>query len=87
VPHGTVKSSELENEGGKLIYSFDIEVTGKSGIEEVNIDAMTGDVLAVEHEDAKKEQEEAREEARAKKKPVRGEKQEKGEHGESGESN
>jgi uncharacterized membrane protein YkoI len=33
VPNGTVKSSELEREKGKLIYSFDITVPGKTGIE------------------------------------------------------
>jgi uncharacterized membrane protein YkoI len=33
VPNGTVKASELEREHGKLIYSFDISVPGKTGIE------------------------------------------------------
>lgn len=45
---GTVKSEELENEKGKLIYSFDIAV--KAGITEVNVDAMTGKVVDVQHE-------------------------------------
>src|ERR1700710_2910136 len=44
VPNGTVKSEELEREHGKLIYSFDIVVPGKSGIEEVNVSAVTGKV-------------------------------------------
>src|SRR5436305_8066112 len=34
VPNGTIKSSELERENGKLIYSFDITTAGKSGIDE-----------------------------------------------------
>ena len=34
VPNGTVKSSELEREHGKLIYSFDITAPGKTGIDE-----------------------------------------------------
>ena len=52
VPGSTVKSHELEREKGKLIYSFDMKIAGKAGIEEVAVDAMTGDVIGkVEHED------------------------------------
>jgi len=51
---GKVKSEELENEHGKLIYSFDI-ATSKSGITEVNVDAMNGKIVAVQHESAAKE--------------------------------
>jgi uncharacterized membrane protein YkoI len=40
---GTIKSKELERENGKLIYSFDIRT--KSGIREVNVDAISGNVL------------------------------------------
>ena len=58
VPNGEVKSEELEKEHGKLIYSFDIQVPGKSGIEEVNVDAIDGKVLGVEHESAKTERRE-----------------------------
>jgi hypothetical protein len=58
VPNGTVKSEELEKEHGKLIYSFDIQVPGKSGIEEVNVDAIDGKVLGVEHESARTERRE-----------------------------
>lgn len=50
VPNGKVQSEELEREKGKLIYSFDIKVTGRSGIDEVHIDAITGKVLSKEHE-------------------------------------
>ena len=35
----TVKSAELEAEHGCLLYSFDIEVAGKTGVQEVQIDA------------------------------------------------
>ncbi len=59
VPHGKVRSEELEKEHGKLIYSFDIAVPGKSGIDEVNVSAITGKVLARQHETAKDESEEA----------------------------
>ena len=67
VPNGSVKSSELEREKGKLIYSYDITVPGKSGVEEVNVDAMTGNVIGTEHESAKMEKKEA---AKETKKPV-----------------
>ncbi|MEA2693287.1 MAG: hypothetical protein QOJ16_2674 [Acidobacteriota bacterium] len=55
VPNGTVKSEELEREHGKLIYSFDIQVPGKSGIEEVNVNAIDGKVVNKKHESAKTE--------------------------------
>ena len=42
---GKIKSSELEKEHGKMIYSFNILTT--AGITEVNIDAITGAVIAV----------------------------------------
>jgi uncharacterized membrane protein YkoI len=60
---GKVESSELEREHGKLIYSFDIR-TSKTDITEVNVDAITGKVLAVEHESPKKEAEEKKKEAK-----------------------
>ena len=62
VPGGTIKSSELEREKGKLIYSFDIQVPGKSGIDEVNVDAIDGHVVAMQHEGPKAERKEARQE-------------------------
>jgi uncharacterized membrane protein YkoI len=55
VPGGRVQSHELEREKGRLIYSYDIKVAGKSGIEEINVDAKTGEIVAHEHEDAKAE--------------------------------
>ena len=67
VPNGTVKSSELEREKGKLIYSFDISVPGKKGIEEINVNAIDGSVINREHESAKTEKKEAVKEAKEKK--------------------
>lgn len=61
VPNGRVQSAELEKEDGKLLYSFDIKVAGKSGIEEVQVDAMTGAVLSAEHETPADEAKEAKE--------------------------
>ena len=59
VPHGHIASHELEREGGRLIYSFDFRVPGKTGIDEVNVDASNDKVLAVRHEDPKAEHKEA----------------------------
>jgi hypothetical protein len=55
VPNGTVTKAEIENEGKKLIYSYDITVPGKSGITEVHVDANTGKVLSTKHEAPKSE--------------------------------
>jgi uncharacterized membrane protein YkoI len=60
VPGGRVKSSELERENGKLVYSFDIRPAKGAGIEEVQIDAVTGEVVSVEHETPAKEKAEKR---------------------------
>jgi uncharacterized membrane protein YkoI len=64
VPGGHIKSHELEREHGHLVYSFDFVVPGKSGIDEVNVDAMNGAVLAVEHEGPKAERREKAQEKR-----------------------
>ena len=40
---GKIKSKELEREKGRLIYSFDIKTA--DGLHEVNVDAMTGEVI------------------------------------------
>ena len=45
VPNGTVKESELEKEHGKLIWSFDFTIPDSKDIKEVNVDAVTGDVV------------------------------------------
>lgn len=59
VPKGKVVSIEIEEEKGKLIYSFDFKTDGKAGIDEVAVDAMTGTAGAVEHENAAAEKKEA----------------------------
>ena len=76
VPGGKVKSSELEREKGTIVYSFDISVKGKSGIEEVLVSAIDGSVVSHEHEtpkmekaEAKKEKAEAKKEKAETKKP------------------
>jgi uncharacterized membrane protein YkoI len=62
VPHGTIKESELEKEKGKLIWSFDIATPGTKNITEVNIDAITGAVIAVDIETPEKEKAEEKDE-------------------------
>jgi len=64
VPGATVKEGELEKEKGKLIWSFDLKVAGKKGIEEVQVDAITGKVLSHEHESDAAEKKEAAAEAK-----------------------
>ena len=58
VPKGTIKSSELEKERGRLIWSIDVATVGTVNITEVQVDAKTGAIIAVEietPEDQKKE--------------------------------
>jgi hypothetical protein len=50
LPKATLDAGEIEEENGKLIYSFDFKTAGKSGIDEVNVDATTGKILTVAHE-------------------------------------
>jgi uncharacterized membrane protein YkoI len=71
VPNGTVKSSELEKEHGKLIYSYDITVPGKSGVEEVNVNAVDGSVVGKMHESAKTEKKEATQASKTTKKTTK----------------
>lgn len=62
VPGATVQDRELEKEGGRWIYSFDLVVSGREGIEEIHVDALTGEVVGREHEGAAEERGEADEE-------------------------
>lgn len=65
VPRGTIKAEELEREHGKLLYSFDIGTAGKSGIDEVQVDAINGSLIGgVVHESAAAEAAEAKAEAK-----------------------
>lgn len=59
VPNGKVKTVELEREHGKLVYSFDLTVAGKPGVDEVQVDALDGSVVSAVHESAKAEKKEA----------------------------
>ncbi len=52
---GRIKSEELEKEGGRWIYSYDFVVPGRAGVDEVNVDAKTGTIVAVHHENPRAE--------------------------------
>jgi uncharacterized membrane protein YkoI len=65
VPGGKIDKMELEKEDGKLLYSYDIKVAGKTGVEEVHVDAMTGKLLSNEHESPADEKAEKAKEAKA----------------------
>jgi uncharacterized membrane protein YkoI len=53
VPNGKIKSSELEREHGKLVWSFDISTPQSKNITEVQVDAKTGKIAAVQIETPK----------------------------------
>jgi uncharacterized membrane protein YkoI len=53
VPNGTIKEGQLEKEHGKLIWSFDVATPDTKDITEVNVDAITGDVVSMEKEKEK----------------------------------
>ena len=59
VPGGSVSSSELEEEHGKLIWSFDIAQVGSKNITEVQVDAKTGKIVSTKTETPDKERQEA----------------------------
>ena len=61
LPKATLDAGEIEEEGGKLIYSLDFKTAGKTGIDEVNIDAMTGKLVGkINHESPADEAKEAK---------------------------
>ena len=67
VPGGQIKEGELEEEDGKLIWSFDITTNGSKDIKEIQVDAITGKVLSEKTETAKEEDEEASKEGKKEK--------------------
>jgi hypothetical protein len=50
VPGARPQALELESENGRLIWSWDLKIEGKSGIEEVNVNAQDGSIVGVAHE-------------------------------------
>jgi uncharacterized membrane protein YkoI len=55
----SVSEGELEVERNCLIYSFDIRVHAKTGIDEVMVDAGTGAIISKAHETPRQEAAEA----------------------------
>jgi hypothetical protein len=60
-PNGTVKEGELEEENGRLIWSFDIATPGAKNITEVQVDARTGKIVATEKESPADQEKEKKE--------------------------
>ena len=58
VPQGAVKTSELEKEKGRLIWSIDITTPDSKDTTEVNVDAKSGEVIAVTKETPEQEKNE-----------------------------
>ena len=50
VANGSIKSSELENEMHRLVWSFDIAQSNTRSITEILVDANTGKIVATQHE-------------------------------------
>jgi uncharacterized membrane protein YkoI len=68
VPGGTIKEGDIEKEKGKLLWSFDIATPGTKDITEVQVDAMTGQVLDVSKETASDQEKEKKEDEKGEKK-------------------
>lgn len=60
VPNGTVKSSELEREHGRLVWSFDLSKPSAKGVTEVQVDAKSGKIVLVKKETPAQETKEAK---------------------------
>ena len=67
VPHGVVKSSELEREHGRLIWSFDVTQPSAKGVTEIQVDAKTGKIVSVTKETFAQEAKEAKAEEKVSK--------------------
>ena len=65
MPKAKIEAVELEVENGKLMYSYDMKTAGKSGIDEVNVDARSGKIIGFAHESPATEKKEAADEAKA----------------------
>ena len=66
-PNGKVKESGLEEENGRLVWSFDIATPGTKNITEVQVDATTGEVVSVATETPADEAKESKDEKKGKK--------------------
>jgi uncharacterized membrane protein YkoI len=55
VPGGSVRSMHMATEKGQSVYSFDIAVPKKPGVEEVQVSALSGKIVSRMHESPAKE--------------------------------
>jgi uncharacterized membrane protein YkoI len=68
VPGGAIKEGDIEEEKGKVIWSFDIATPGTKDITEVQVDAMTGAVVDIAKETVADQEKEKKEDAKKAKK-------------------
>lgn len=61
---GKVKDEELEFEGGKWIYSFDLQEPSDKRVHEAHVDAVTGKLVNMHTETAADERKEKKEDAK-----------------------
>jgi len=80
VPGGSIKEAEIENEHGKLVWSFDIATPDSKDITEVLVDAKTGGIVSIDKETPEEQAKEKAEDAKKEKKDKDDDKDEKGEH-------
>ena len=59
VSQGIVKSAEIENEKGHLVWSFDIARPGTRDITEILVDAKTGKIISTQTESPRDQAKEA----------------------------
>ena len=59
VPRGIVRSAEIENEKGHLVWSFDIARPGTNDITEILVDATTGKIISTQTESPRDQAKEA----------------------------
>src|SRR5947209_225424 len=59
VSQGVVKSAEIENEKGHLVWSFDIAKPGTHDITEILVDAKTGKIISSQTESPRDQAKEA----------------------------
>ena len=60
LPGSTVQSAELENEHGKLVWSFDIKAFKSTKVVEVLVDAKTGRIISKKTESPAEQAREAK---------------------------
>lgn len=49
LPKGHIDAVVLQNEKGRPVYLYTVRTDGKSGLDEVRINGLTGGVIAVHH--------------------------------------